>query len=174
MALVKEYNSKGGISGFSLGFHEFFRRFYFGVNNIDGRQYTGFIYHGMGIFRARNYCNCRHEVDYPCMDCRFSHCPHQKEEICFRCCESGYYGDILWHDYYSIRDLFEFTLYQRAWIKTQRDSKELKNECRKRINFFISKLDEFFKERSHDRDIFLDRQTFKEIQKFSKTCLDKI
>lgn len=155
MALVQEYNlirqneRTSRLTGFSERYNNFFGMFMIDCENRFRFWPAGGYYTLSGQLRLE----CSHGA-FICNHCREAKCVHNNAHPCSRCfrpfSERGVRFNRKCTDTRkeeAVLELMDFAYTQRGWIKDPRtqnqirqNPEKMKNECGRRIQFFINKL----------------------------------
>ncbi len=138
MSLLAEYNSLAHLAGFQLGFYKFFQSFKLDdttIINVYSYSWNDVLLSKGSIFEphatyTRAPCGCFPLGGYA-PQCQ--HCGHQTVLTPQKKKYSSQLGGFL----APFDELDEFAKEQLRWIQTQKKTRAVKEECQRRINFFV-------------------------------------
>lgn len=140
MSLLAEYNSLGHLAGFQLGFYKFFQSFKLDDTTvISAYHYSwndvvlsrGSVF-DLNSTHARLPCGCT--IGNPTGACVY--CGHQAVLTPGK----KQYTSAVGSYRAPFDELDEFAKEQLRWIQTQPKTRAVKEECQRRINFFVQAL----------------------------------
>ncbi len=160
MSLLAQYESSKALQGFTLGFHKFFDAFkYFEVKGVPTYRYSwndvllssGFTHESPPAYKVRP-CSCIQEPsslgEYGLSVAKCGYCGHQP--ILEPIKKSLNQGSPSRNTTFIV-ELDEFAKGQLQWIQSSEtqalykgQKRQLKEECQRRINFFVQALHTHF------------------------------
>ena len=151
MSLLEQYTKSKNLQGFTLGFKKFFDSFTLTLRTNE----KIYEYKWNDVMLARGGYTME-EVGYRVPPCRCSNpmggwgygilkCPECGHQGVLGDMKFKYYGPTGYADY--VDELREFAYEQEKWITSdetqtlyKKNKRELKEECQRRINFFVQAL----------------------------------
>lgn len=147
MSLLAEYNSLGHLAGFQLGFYKFFQAFKLDLSVVNTYSYkwndvilsNGSVFEPQAMY-IRPPCGCIKLPSplggYTTDTAKCSFCGHEPVIAA----QKKVYSSQLGSYRAPLDELDEFAKEQLRWIQTQKKTRAVKEECQRRINFFVQAL----------------------------------